>query len=495
MRYYKFTNMLNNLLISITPILILFSCSKKEPLSASNQNENIDVSTSNQLTNFKVSVIERSFRTTLIKWTPSTSSNALDTIRYKVVLNNFTIDSNLIRLTDSLKNILISANHTCSIIAYTKSGLSKTVNFNLEMMEGRSYGSVNLQNGIIVKNVFTNGVVNPYLWFQSLGDYSGSTPVLSNDTIFMTSGYAATSRVTAINKIDRTVLWVKQPTYSILNNTTITYYKGLLYAATDSGVICLNSANGSIIWRNATPYSFISDNFGTNPVIGNNKLFLATTNNSPYLVAFNLAQGTPLWQKNLSGSISKTPIAHDNKIIFNAGSTVYAIDQNTGSVLWQKVGLGRIFNSPILLGDKVFVINESGLVSALNVNTGDLLWSKSFYLIETGTNLAVGSGLFFLTISSDQGSGNYRSKILALDELSGNTVWEYNTLFPRATNLIYANNSIYFSGSGQYGGMLRINALSGNIEWGVLGTIANTENFSLNINNKVYYNSENGNYK
>ena len=412
-----------------------------------------------------------------------------------IIINNVTIDSNLTRLTDSLKNILISNNHNGSVIAYTKSGLNKTANFNLEKMEGRSYGSINFQNGIIVKNVFTNGVESPFLWSQSLGDYSGATPIISGDTIFMTSGYGITSRIIAINKINRTTIWTKQPNYSILNNTSMTYSKGVLYAASDSGVICLNSSNGNIIWRNKTPYTFISSNLGTNPIVDNNKLFIATTDNSPYLVALNSTVGTPLWQRNFIGQISKTPVPHDNKIILNAGSTVYAIDQNSGSVLWQKVGLGRLFNSPILSGDIIFVINDNGSISALNVNTGDLIWSKSFYSVENGTNLAVGSGLFFFTISHDQGSGNYRSKIIALDMLTGNTKWEYNTLFPKATNLIYANSSIYFSGYGQFGGMLRLNALSGNTEWGILGATSNSENFSLDINNKIYYNFENGNYK
>lgn len=487
--------MLNKIIISFCVALLLFACSKKDSFTVANENNNNGNVNANQLSSFTVSVIERSYRTTLIKWTPSTTVNSLDSVRYKVILNNITIDSNLIRITDSLINVLITNNYIGSVIAYTNRGLTKTAYFNLERMEGLSYGCRNLENEITVKNVFTNGVENPFVWSQNLGNYSGATPTISNDTIFMPSGYGSSSKITAINKLNRLIIWVKQTNYSILNNTSITYSKGLLYAASDSGVICLNSSNGDIIWRNAKPYTFISSYLGTNPIIYNNKLFVATTDNYGYLVALNSVLGSALWEKNLMGQISKTPVVHENKIIINAGSTVYAIDQNTGSILWQRAGLGRLFNSPILSGETVIVINDNGFVSALNVNTGILIWSKSYNLIETGTNLAVGSGLFFFSTSIDIGSGNYRSKIIALDLLNGNVVWEHNTLFPRIINLIYANNSIYFSGYGQFGGMLRMNALSGNTEWGILGTTANSENFSLDINNKVYYNSENGNYK
>jgi outer membrane protein assembly factor BamB len=498
MRIFFKCRILTKLMIYFSFAFFLVSCSKKDGSITDNANNgnNGNNGVVNELSNFKVSIIERSYQTTLIKWTASTSSNAQDSVRYKVVLNNVTIDINLTRLTDSLRNVLINNNYAGSVIAYTNTGLTKTASFNLERMEGRSYGSTILGNGITVKNVFTNGVVNPFVWYKALGDYNGATPTLSNDTIFMSNGYGYSSIITALNKISGSTIWSVQPNYSILNGTSITYSQGLLYAATDSGVVCLKASNGNNVWRNPRPYVSITSHLNTNPVIDNNKLFIATSNNSSDLVALNLGTGTAIWQRNFIGQACKTPIAYNNKIIINAGNTVYALDQNTGAVLWQKVGFGRSFNSPIIFDDLIIVVNDNGFVSALNANTGIVVWSKFFtFHIDTYTNLAVGSGLFFFTITIEPSPGTYRSKILAIDVTNGNMVWEFTTLVDRATNLIYANNSVYFTGAGPFGGMLRLNALSGNIEWGVLGTTANSEHFSLDINNKVYYNHENGNYK
>lgn len=468
-------------------ISFIYSCSKNDVSTNNNENGNGVA----QLSSFSVSVIERKWGRAIIRWTTSTSTNSSDIVKYKVVFNGTLIDSNLTRLTDTLSYPLFNNIYTGTVTAYTSTGLTKTVPFTLESLTGRYYISVS--NGLSCNEIFTNGVINSAVWQKNNGIYDGAKRTLSNDTIFTSNGSGLQGTMAAISATTGNIYWNISPGYAVFSESTSTYFQGNLYAPTDSGVVCVNSKNGNRIWKYLRPNPSLTNLLKTNPVIDNNKIFVATRGNSGVLMALNLSNGNPLWEFQVNnGQVCLTPLVFNNMIIFTAGSDVIALDQNSGNIIWQRNGLGQWLNSPILNGSNIIVCN-GGNISALNTANGSTLWSKNYNDRPDGFgSIAIGDGIFFYSAAVNVSQGSYKAKIVALDAGNGNLIWDYLTFSPSLGNLIYANNSIYSGGSGFDGKIWRLNALSGNIE-GFESSPSGA--FTLVVNNKIFYNHENGNYK
>jgi len=441
------------------------------------------------LSSFTVTIIERSYNNAIIRWTTSAATNTQDTVKYKVRLDGILKDSNLTRLTDTLIPLQFTSTYQGTVTAYTAGGLSQTATFTIESQQGRLYFSEFNNNTLTCDNIFFNGVASPVIWSKSSLTYNFSTPTISNDTVFHASGTTIFGKISAFNALNGNLLWNISTDYSIREGSSMTYYQGNLYASTDSGLIAYNSKNGNQVWRYRRPIP--SEFPRTNPVIANNKVFAGTVNNSPVIMAFNLANGNLLWEHALSGQLSPTPVLTGNLIIFNAGSNTIALDQNTGSVVWQHNNIGSNTISPTLSGNTLIVCDDAGNITGLNISTGATIWSKYFDK-EGATALAAANGMIFISVRAHVGSNTF-AKLTAIRANDGIFQWEYLTFFSSLRGLLFANNSIYGYDSGPYNKIWKFNAFAGNLE-AAYSFIWLTK-YSVIVNNVPYYNSENGNYR
>ena len=128
------------------------------------------------------------------------------------------------------------------------------------------------------------------------------------------------------------------------------------------------------------------------------------------------------WELNASVTSS---IAIDNGKLFFGDSIgdCYAVDKNSGSVLWTYNAGGSIIGTPAVMSDKeekVVFISSDGSIVCLSVYDGSLIWN---YRTRENRNEAVndgtvaGNGMFFVV--KDDG------KLYALDSETGRTVWTY----------------------------------------------------------------------
>lgn len=118
---------------------------------------------------------------------------------------------------------------------------------------------------------------------------------------------------------------------------------------------------------------------------------------------------------------------------------------NSLELLWEKGYSGEIyaihypFSSPIIAKGKVFAYGGSGkraVICALDETTGKQLWKKEVklplitpvYLLSGYNTPAYSNGKLFVTIGRFVSLGKFRccgwSELLALDENTGDTVWE-----------------------------------------------------------------------
>jgi outer membrane protein assembly factor BamB len=102
------------------------------------------------------------------------------------------------------------------------------------------------------------------------------------------------------------------------------------------------------------------------------------------------------------------------------GSRLYALDDETGGVIWGPISLGSAYSRSGLAYEagRVFVVNHDGLLRALDAATGDQLWSRSLPGQYSFTSAPTASG--GVVFVGGAGSGG---TLYAVDSTTGAVVW------------------------------------------------------------------------
>lgn len=237
------------------------------------------------------------------------------------------------------------------------------------------------------------------------------------------------------------------------------------------------------------------------PVVDGNVAFVPLSNTSESLVAFDLGDGTTRWKQrygdieasllllkqnlfvgNTAGEfycvertkgdlvwkfslpdnlkhkgIRSAAAADGSTVIFGADDgIVYALEAETGKLLWTYQTGGSVIASPSIAGDRVFIGNLTGAASALDINTGVPLWTfnagssihASAVLSDTLVLFGTTGGLFY-ALRTDSGTpawstdldgpvnssavvsgdvvyvGTLKKYILGLSLTDGSIIWRY----------------------------------------------------------------------
>jgi outer membrane protein assembly factor BamB len=375
----------------------------------------------------------------IVTWTASKDSLG-DSIYYKVLLSGQVVASNLIQLTDSLKNIQPGSSYQGMVIAYNRFNDTTSAPFTLDLTIAYNY-YYGFYDGLVhCVNVTTNQSV----WTSNGGyDYSVfyGTPAIVGDTLF--ACYNDIDFVYAINATTGNTIWKSANMYasSAVNGPSIDdggpiYSNGRLYIlAQAQGVSCLNSTTGQILWTNGGTWYY------TIPVVDNGKVFVGTLGN-PDAFAFKAIDantGATLWNQSLVGQTGGTPIVCNGLLIYTSGNgtctaldentgaqawtvtlpgyssnlthynnlvigwfgtTLYALDASSGGVVWQMTAFeGQ--GDPFVSHDTVFVQdlvygnpNNSVQLQALQATTGKVWWSATAPAIGAYTTIVAGGKIF-----------------------------------------------------------------------------------------------------
>ncbi len=129
-----------------------------------------------------------------------------------------------------------------------------------------------------------------------------------------------------------------------------------------------------------------------------------------------------LWQMKIP--VTSNIKVYENNLYFgDAVGICYAVNKNSGSVVWTYNAEGTIIGTPAVLEDKeskILFVSSDGGITCLNLDDGSLIWNydpreSRNEPINDGT--AAGEGLFFVTKDD--------SKLYALNADTGRRVWTY----------------------------------------------------------------------
>ncbi len=181
-----------------------------------------------------------------------------------------------------------------------------------------------------------------------------------------------------------------------------------------SHAVALHAATGNVLWTAKQPNA--GDALGI--AVCNGRVFLTTLFDHA-LRAYEATTGDLLWSLHLDGA-PESPTLGRGRIYFQTNvGTVYAVDPDSGAIMWQRSFAERPNASPALYRGRLFVTGHSSRkIRALDADDGRVRWEKTLPDF-TESSPTVVDGIVYESVAT---AGTY-----ALSAASGALVWHRGT--------------------------------------------------------------------
>ena len=194
-----------------------------------------------------------------------------------------------------------------------------------------------------------------------------------------------------------------------------------------------------------------SNIFMTSPLIAEQKVFVATTDDNvslnTHICAFDLYTGKPVWKFRTKNSVKNT-IAYENGIILaqDASCHLYALHADSGTLLWeQSIDLDSYpyLTEGLTVSNGIVYAGIGVGLSAYDLKTGQVLWTNKDWKQREGatTTLTIADDVL---ISGTQWGGLYGN-----DLHTGKQLWKLfdNGLGNRGASPVYKDGKLWIISS------------------------------------------------
>jgi len=199
-------------------------------------------------------------------------------------------------------------------------------------------------------------------------------------------------------------------------------------------VICLNTANGSILWQKQSPLARHDkhnlNSFATStPTVDADRVYVCRTEPTRVTLSAFTHSGEPVWEKDLGPLEANhgggtSPIVHDGMVILadeqDGASFLIAMDTRTGETRWKtpRTTSNASYSTPCVYqprtGKAVLIFNSQAHgISAVAPDTGKMVWefAKAFDKRSVSSPILIGD--FILGSCGSGGGGNVVTAINA----------------------------------------------------------------------------------
>jgi len=373
---------------------------------------------------FTVTVVDRGTDYAVLNWTKSLA-NGNDSIIYNVYLGNnpVPVANELKVLSYTFHNLNPDSTYNGRVEAEDSKQNRTSEKFHLDPFDGYFFAYDSYMQRFY-KATLSTSPVTPYSFIDDPNTPSGYSyfpiPAINGDTLIASDINA----VTAVSVKSGSQLWSiptpGSPMYSIL------YNKGIIYAAgvtPELTVVAIDVAKKSIKWTFASDAEEMSSDL----VIANNMVYFTNLNT---LYALNANTGNVVWSKVVGNALGRP--STDGKSVFVAAqqtTNVSSYDCLTGALNWSTgVGSVPIFSCPVVHNNALLTVLSTGTV-ALNTQNGSYLWKTA----PSGYPAFNGDTVFM----------QYGSKLHAININSGSEIWASSTNYG-VSDAVYAAGNVYF---------------------------------------------------
>lgn len=153
--------------------------------------------------------------------------------------------------------------------------------------------------------------------------------------------------------------------------------KTIIVPYADGKIDALNVTNGEVLWSRTLVFNFgASDlerlvDIDSDPIVRGQHIFLASYQG--YVGEWSLKNGDFIWKKPAS-TFKNFLVAGDEFVYTDSDDVVWALDKNTGAVLWKQVDLkARGVTEPILWNGHIVVGDKEGYLHVLTKSSGKIV--------------------------------------------------------------------------------------------------------------------------
>lgn len=292
------------------------------------------------------------------------------------------------------------------VIPHAKTSYKFEKQWTVDFGSGRSKRDMLLSRPLIKNNtVYTldaDAVVSAYnlksgekIWSTELTaentniadtSFKGVGLAADDKNIYITTGFGAAA---AIKAKDGSKVWEKDLNTPLRIAPMVVAGKVFVQSA-DNRFFALNAVNGEILWS----YDIAMEN--TTVVGGAAAAYCKDLDvvvggfSNGDIQAFNASLGTPLWTDTMVSnrqaysstclhSIKASPVIEGERAyVLGSADVLAALDIRNGSRVWEKQ-VGGV-NTPLLSGNTLFVVSNDNDLLAVNKENGDILWATPIEL-------------------------------------------------------------------------------------------------------------------
>jgi eukaryotic-like serine/threonine-protein kinase len=266
------------------------------------------------------------------------------------------------------------------------------------------------------------------LWRQRLGGEIGSVAIVDNII------YAGGARYFALDRETGESLWSTPLDDEVYGSPLI--LENQLFFTTSAGTIyAIDLRSHEIIWQ------FEGEGFSIASLASWENLILAGIQEN--LFALDNETGDIVWQKHVDNAFWFSPAIADGKLFVGAGSTnfAYAIDVETGEELWQFEAESDAWSAAAIGDGLVYIGNKDGSMYALDAETGEVVWqfAAEDWLVS---DPVLADGILYF------GEGNHMNEegprnLYALDATTGEELWRFQAESRLLTAPALGDNALY----------------------------------------------------
>jgi len=209
----------------------------------------------------------------------------------------------------------------------------------------------------------------------------------------------------------------------------ITFNQNNIIFFDNEGSILSFDSSSNLIWKK-NYYSKAQKKQNPFLFFGHNNKILIIADNIAKLYAVDINTGELLWtKKNNAPFNSQVKIYKDKIYVIDFENTLRAYSINDGKEIWNRKTQNSLIRSQkklslIILDEKIYFNNSLGDISAIDINNGNLIWQT-----PTQSSLTYDTGFFLKTsdIVADQNLlffSNNQNQFFSLDIQTGNLNWK-----------------------------------------------------------------------
>lgn len=189
------------------------------------------------------------------------------------------------------------------------------------------------------------------------------------------------------------------------------------------------------LWTNQ---EIASDRIVAQPLQVGSVAYVGTADNM--LFALDAESGSVLWQFETGHSIWAQPTYHDGTLyLASLDRTLYALNAESGAEIWRTELTGALSGKPIVGDGLVYVSNFDSKLHALDLETGEERWSVEADDWIWAPPSLVGGVLYF----ADSQGGIY-----AADAVTGEQIWKQQGPGAVQTSPVVNGNMVYVASQG-----------------------------------------------